>query len=128
MDLVAESPTAGIIETQVGSNFVQALHGKGGQEEVVADRIDQPGDTLGSKMDLINQFRGQNGLVAETGAGHPGIHVGLGLLRLKSPQNAPQSDPLLELAELRGFQFRVKFLLACQDDLEELALAVLQIS
>ena len=42
-------------------------------------------------------------------------------------QRAAQRDALLELAEFRRFQLAVQFLLAGQDDLQQLAAAVLQI-
>jgi hypothetical protein len=130
-----EGELAGILEAHVGGHLIEhfqgggsALQGERGEQQVVADGVDQTGNPLCPVVDLFQQLWRDSRLVFESGARHPGIHVSHGLVKIEAPQGAPQGNALLELAEFRGIQLAIQFLLAGEDDLKQLATPVLEIS
>src|ERR1039458_4455641 len=121
-----EGPFGGVIEAQIGRDFVEhfhggdlGFHGEASEQKVVANSVDEPWNSLRTKLDLFHERAGEDSLIFETRARHAGIHVGDRVRKVEASQQAPQGDALFELAELRGFQLSVEFRLARDDRSEE---------
>lgn len=130
-----ESALPGVVEPHIRRHFVQhfhccgaGFHGEGRQQQVIADGVDQSRDSLRTKVNLLDQFRGDHLLVFDAGARHARIHVSDGFLETESAQRAAQCDALLELAEFRRFQLAIELLLTCEYDLEHLPAPVLEVA
>src|ERR1039458_8177924 len=130
-----QGPFGGVIEAQIGRDFVEhfhggdlGFHGEASEQKVVANSVDEPWNSLRTKLDLFHERAGEDSLIFETRARHAGIHVGDRVRKVEASQQAPQGDALFELAELRGFQLSVEFRLARDDDLEQLSPAIFEVS
>ena len=69
---------AGIVQAHIRRYFVEhfqgsglTFHGKSREQQIIADGVDQSGDSLGPKLNLFQQLVGNNRLLGKTGAGHP---------------------------------------------------------
>jgi hypothetical protein len=86
-----EGTLTGIFEAHIIRHFIEhferghfALHGEGGEQQVVADGINQARNALRTEVNFIEQVRRQDRLCAETGAGHTRIDIGESLFGTKA--------------------------------------------
>ena len=98
---VFEGPIRGVIEAQIGRDFVEHLHGgdlgfhgEASEQKVIANGVDQPWNSLRTELNFFHERAGKDSLIFETGARHAGIHVGDGVREVEAAEQAAQGDAL----------------------------------
>ena len=65
-----------VTSSSISSVATLALHGERGEQQIVADGVDQARDSLRAEVDFIQQARTDDGLILQAGTRHAGIDVG----------------------------------------------------
>ncbi len=107
---------AGPVQAHVAANLIEHIEGaealfqgEGGQQQVVADGVDDSRDALTAVVDFTQEFFREDGLIGHASLVHAAMDVFNGLLHLKGRQIAAQNDALLELSQIGSVELSVEF-------------------